>query len=79
MEQAVRELEWQKKNTEKEIESIQSEAQELNQSIATKLPPLMVHIRTYRLFHCMENVILFMCMLIVYTYSYIVKIMCICL
>ena len=42
MEQAVRELEWQKKNTEEEIEAIQHEVEELKESIALKLPPLMV-------------------------------------
>ena len=42
MEQAVRELEWQKANTEEEIVTLQKEVDELKECIAAKLPPLMV-------------------------------------
>jgi tektin-2 len=41
-EQAVRELDWQMKNTQEEIESVQKEVDNLKESIAEKLPPLMV-------------------------------------
>lgn len=42
MEQAVRELEWQKANTEEEIATLQKEVDKLKECIAAKLPPLMV-------------------------------------
>ena len=42
MEQAVRELEWQKTNTEDEIATLQKEVDKLTECIAAKLPPLMV-------------------------------------
>ena len=42
MEQAVRELEWQKTNTEDEIATLQKEVDKLKECIAAKLPPLMV-------------------------------------
>ncbi|XP_065891426.1 tektin-B1-like isoform X3 [Dysidea avara] len=53
MEEAKSELEWQKKNTEDEIVAMQKEIEGLSQSIAEKLPPMMVaqtrlENRTYR-------------------------------